>query len=76
MAQGKSDANAINITKITSNGYALKDYSLPVTISALDIPQAPQLVWASDNHVVLKIYNDTGTEKLNLFSNGELVAKN
>lgn len=76
LAQSKSDTNAINMTKITSNGYALEDYSLPVTISALDVPQAPELVWASDTKVVLRIYNDSETQTLNLFTNGELQSKN
>lgn len=76
-AQAKSDGNAVNMTKVTSNTYALSDLSLPVNIAALDVPQAPELVWASNDHVVLKIYNkDAEAKTLNLFSNGELISGN
>ncbi|MCH4008144.1 hypothetical protein [Companilactobacillus sp.] len=66
----------LKFTGVSSNGYALDDYSLPVSVSALDVPKAPEVVWISNDHMVLKIYDDDEAKPMNLFVNGEMQAKN
>lgn len=66
----------LKFTSVSSNGYVLDDYSLPISVAALDVPKAPEVVWISNDHLVLKLYDDNAEKPMNLFVNGEMQAKN